>query len=90
MSDIVERLRKHEWCIGPRCENKEVIEEAADTIEQLRKRRQEDQDATVALAQVYDKRIAELESELCTCLPLPEPVSDDCPAHGAAQGDKHE
>lgn len=36
MSDLVERLRtKYVYCIGPNCENWELMSEAADEIEQL-------------------------------------------------------
>ena len=41
MNNLVEKLRKHESCLGPKCENREIINEAADTIEQLTKERDE-------------------------------------------------
>ena len=53
MNNLVEKLRKHESCLGPKCENREIINEAADTIEQLTKERDE-------LAEAYGKAIQAL------------------------------
>jgi len=37
MSDLVKRLRKdYHYCIGPNCENWELMAEAADEIERLK------------------------------------------------------
>jgi hypothetical protein len=37
MSELAERLRNHYPCLGPKCENRELINEAADRIAELEK-----------------------------------------------------
>lgn len=60
MSDLADRLVKHINCIGPCCENKRELLEAAERIIELEEERTTD---WIGINRGLHKRIAELEAQ---------------------------
>jgi len=71
-NDLIERLRKHHLCIGPKCENRELIKEAITALREMEEALDNEQAKGIHSCGphckrplcVANKRIAEQEKEL--------------------------